>query len=121
MQLLNRINYLELDEISQDIIAREFVDDFDQGYNPQDYKDVIIEEYEYDPENHEDLSILEDFFAEKVHNEGDVSDEDLKYYLEDPSQLLSFPILIIDGSCKEGRHRLATSLKLNHKIRAYCI
>lgn len=118
MKYINSKYFFELDEITQDIIAREFVEDFDKGYNPEDFKDEVIELYEYDPNIKSDRNILEDFLSQKISNEGEPSEEDLTHYLENPSELLSFPILIKQGTCEEGRHRLTVSLKLNHKIRA---
>lgn len=119
MKHIENIYFLELDECIQDQVAREFVDDFDRGYNPSEFKDNILELFEYDPNNIKDLEILEDFLLEKVREEGMPSDEDLSYYINDLDQLINFPILIIQGSCVEGRHRLATAIKTKSKIRGY--
>lgn len=119
MKEINRLTYLELDDDYQFQIARELVDDVDQGYDPLDYKDLKIFVYEYDPNVNEDLNILLDFYNQKVSDEGEPLEEDLKYYYDNINELISNPILVMDGYCREGRHRLKVALNQKHKIRAY--
>ena len=57
---------------------------------------------------------------EKIINEGEPLENDLKHYLENLEELISNPILVLQGSCKEGRHRLTVALRLKCKIRAFC-
>jgi hypothetical protein len=121
MKYIESISFLETPEYLQDQIAREIVDDFDAGYNPIDYKDMKIEIYEYDPNDSKDRETLEDHYKDKVSNEGKPAESDLKYYFDNPNELIKFPILIFNGTCAEGRHRLHVSLKLNHKIRLYVV
>jgi hypothetical protein len=105
----------------QDQVARELVDDFDQGYNPNDLKDLLLQLVEYDPSNSDDNTILTELLKEKIDNEGNPLIDDLKYYEENPEQLIISPILILSGSCVEGRHRLTVSLINSLKIRAYIL
>ena len=119
MKTIESIKYNYLPDWAQDQIAREIVDDFDEGYNPLDFKDEMISLIEYDPCQAEDLEILTEWLQEKISNEGDPLVEDLDHYHSNLEELITFPILILNGSCVEGRHRLMISLLHHAKIRAY--
>lgn len=109
-----------MSEIDQEIIIREFHHDMDKGYDINDYKEIVIEVYEYDPYATEDRLTLEEFYNQKVSDEGEPFEDDLKYYEDHLEELINNPILVKDGFCGEGRHRLAVALRTNSKIRAYC-
>jgi hypothetical protein len=115
----DKINYLNLESWVQDQIARELVSDFDAGYNPNDYKDLVVSLFEYDPNLESDREILEYWLSDKLRNEGVPAEADLSFYRENVELLIKMPILIIQGTCSEGRHRLSVALQLNEKIMAY--
>lgn len=121
MKIIDSVSFNLLPDWAQDQVARELVDDFDQGYNPLDFKDLSLNLVEYDPNNKEDNLTLSEWLHDKIENEGNPLIQDLEYYETNPEQLTLFPILILSGNCVEGRHRLTVSL-LNHlKIRAYLL
>ena len=117
MILIRTVKYYDLDDYLQDQIAREFVDDFDKGYNSSDFNDLDIQLYEYDPLNSEDKNILEDFLDQKISTEGEPEAEHLEFYNNNLHLLIKQPFLVVNHFCGEGRHRLATALNHNHKIR----
>lgn len=121
MILINKINYFDLEDSLQEQIAREFVDDFDRGYDTNQFQDLYVELYEYDPLNSEDLSILEDFLDQKISTEGEPEEEHLLFYENNLNLLIKQPFFVLTGFCREGRHRLATAIKHNHKIRGIII
>ena len=112
---------MDAPEFIQEQIAREIVDDFDQGYDVNDYKDMVIELYEYDPKIGSDKETLEGHLNEKIRNEGEPLVSDLQFYIDHPEELITTPILIFQGQCAEGRHRLMTSLKTMKPIRMYVV
>ena len=115
MKVINNLSFLEAPDFIQDQIARELCEDFDSGYNIEDYKDLRLELVEFDPS---DIEILTYYLNEKIRDEGQPSDQ---YYDDHTEELITFPILIINNVCSEGRHRLDTAIRLKLNIRAYIV
>lgn len=117
-----KFRYLELPEFIKDQVCRE-LDYEGNGISDEEFeakaKKMLFSLFEYDPQDTNDRIIIEEHFRDKVQAEGD-PDPDVVNEIGSSGRILD-PVLIIGGSCKEGRHRLAAALKYRLKIRAYVL
>lgn len=114
MKLIESKQYNELPEFIQEQILREYEAE-DEEFSS---KDFFLNLYELDPLNQKDRENLEYHLKTKISDEGEpdqsnVDEIGLSGYIEDP-------ILVLTNYCREGRHRIAASLKYNLKIKMYC-
>lgn len=121
MKLVESILFKDLPSDIQDYIEAQY------SYDKLEDKEIkkikkeltrqVIELYEYDPNTAEDFSVLQDFLKQKIDDEGQ---PDMNAVTQiGNSGNIEVPILIENGICLEGRHRLQASLDYNLSIRAY--
>lgn len=121
MKLIESVLFKDLPSSIQDYVEVQYsydkLSDKEIKSIKRQLASTVFELYEYDPQDKEDKEILEDHLKEKINNEGDPDMTAVE--MMQTMDLTKFPILIEQGTCLEGRHRLKASLTYNLKIRAY--
>lgn len=113
---LKQVKYKDLPELIQEYVIREVQyaqDDKKAEPDPEMDFDLV----EFDPSDADDREMLEEWLADKIEREGEPDHAMVDGIGQDGE--IRDPILIWDGQCGEGRHRLAAALKYNLKIKAY--
>ena len=117
-----QISYSQLPDFIQEQIDRELYDrKGDESW--EEYKagvqSLTADLIEYNPRDPEDRKHLEFLLKGKIREEGEPDQAAVDEIGK--SGKIEDAILIMSGTCSEGRHRLAASLKYNLPIKAYLV
>lgn len=122
MKKIKEISFNDLNELTKDCVWAQYsFDKLEQSEIDEineNLKATTFELLEYDPKEAEDLETLKSHLKDKISEEGQPDQAQVDEIGR--SGKIDEPILIEDGTCMEGRHRLQAAINYNLKIKALC-